>query len=59
MSDIIRLFGSSGDKGLKPLFVIPHEKHRDEIEEEVGEDTNILFITTPGQVGGCLFCPST
>ncbi|KAG0523379.1 hypothetical protein BDA96_07G118500 [Sorghum bicolor] len=41
---------SSGDKGLKPLFVIPHEKHRDEIEEEVGEDANILFITTPGQL---------
>lgn len=43
---------SSDEKGLKPLFVIPHEKHREEIEEEVGEDTNILFITTPGQVGG-------
>ncbi|CAL5011598.1 unnamed protein product [Urochloa decumbens] len=26
---------SSGDKGLKPLFVIPHEKHREEIEEEL------------------------
>jgi hypothetical protein len=47
-----RRFGSSGDRGLKPLFVIPHEKHRDEIEEEVGDDTSILFITTPGQVGG-------
>ncbi|OEL22689.1 Photosynthetic NDH subunit of subcomplex B 1, chloroplastic [Dichanthelium oligosanthes] len=41
---------SSDDKGLKPLFVIPHEKHREEIEEEVGEDTNILFLTTPGQL---------
>ncbi|XP_062195984.1 photosynthetic NDH subunit of subcomplex B 1, chloroplastic-like [Phragmites australis] len=41
---------SSDDKGLKPLFVIPHEKHREEIEEIVGEDTNILFITTPGQL---------
>uniref|UniRef100_A0A804RET3 Photosynthetic NDH subunit of subcomplex B 1, chloroplastic n=1 Tax=Zea mays TaxID=4577 RepID=A0A804RET3_MAIZE len=37
-------------RGLKPLFVIPHEKHRDEIEEEVGDDTSILFITTPGQL---------
>jgi len=47
---LTHLFGSSDDKGLKPLFVIPHEKHREEIEEEVGEDTNILFLTTPGQV---------
>ncbi|TVU42334.1 hypothetical protein EJB05_08733 [Eragrostis curvula] len=41
---------SADGKGLKPLFVIPHEKHRDDIEEIVGEDTNILFITTPGQL---------
>ncbi|KAL6838400.1 hypothetical protein ACP4OV_031806 [Aristida adscensionis] len=41
---------SDGDKGLKPLFVIPHERHREDVEEIVGEDTNILFITTPGQL---------
>ncbi|XP_052164993.1 photosynthetic NDH subunit of subcomplex B 1, chloroplastic [Oryza glaberrima] len=41
---------SSEDNGLKPLFVIPHQKHREEVEETVGKDTNILFITTPGQL---------
>ncbi|KAF0899678.1 hypothetical protein E2562_021376 [Oryza meyeriana var. granulata] len=41
---------SSEGSGLKPLFVIPHEKHREEVEEIVGKDTNILFITTPGQL---------
>jgi hypothetical protein len=45
---------SSDDKGLKPLFVIPHEKHREDVEEIVGDDTNIMFITTPGQVGSCM-----
>ncbi|XP_062192847.1 photosynthetic NDH subunit of subcomplex B 1, chloroplastic-like isoform X1 [Phragmites australis] len=49
-AQIAKEISSSDDKGLKPLFVIPHEKHREEIEEIVGEDTNILFITTPGQL---------
>uniref|UniRef100_A0A0D9X673 Photosynthetic NDH subunit of subcomplex B 1, chloroplastic n=1 Tax=Leersia perrieri TaxID=77586 RepID=A0A0D9X673_9ORYZ len=42
--------GSSEGSGLKPLFVIPHQKHREEVEEIVGKETNILFITTPGQL---------
>ncbi|KAG8046894.1 hypothetical protein GUJ93_ZPchr0008g11517 [Zizania palustris] len=41
---------SSEGSGLRPLFVIPHEKHREEVEEIVGDDTNIMFITTPGQL---------
>ncbi|KAF7047932.1 hypothetical protein CFC21_101860 [Triticum aestivum] len=41
---------SSGGNGLRPLFVMPHEKHREEIEEIVGEETAYLFITTPGQL---------
>ncbi|EMS60638.1 hypothetical protein TRIUR3_30515 [Triticum urartu] len=41
---------SSGGNGLRPLFVMPHEKHREEIEEVVGEETAYLFITTPGQL---------
>lgn len=35
---------------MKPLFVIPHEKIREDVEEHVGEDASIVFITTPGQV---------
>ncbi|KAL6644177.1 hypothetical protein ACP70R_015785 [Stipagrostis hirtigluma subsp. patula] len=49
-AQIAKEISSDDDKGLKPLFVIPHEKHRDDIEEIVGEDTNIMFITTPGQL---------
>ncbi|KAG6511024.1 hypothetical protein ZIOFF_029073 [Zingiber officinale] len=41
---------SCGNKGVKPLFVIPHEKVREDVEEVVGDDTHILFITTPGQL---------
>ncbi|XP_061351516.1 photosynthetic NDH subunit of subcomplex B 1, chloroplastic [Gastrolobium bilobum] len=33
-----------------PLFVIPHEKERENVEEIVGEDASIIFITTPGQM---------
>jgi hypothetical protein len=51
---VMSCHGSSDDKGLKPLFVIPHEKHREDVEEIVGDDTNIMFITTPGQVGSCM-----
>ncbi|KAG6529029.1 hypothetical protein ZIOFF_011221 [Zingiber officinale] len=39
-----------GNRGVKPLFVIPHEKVREDVEEVVGDDTHILFITTPGQL---------
>ncbi|CAI9283668.1 unnamed protein product [Lactuca saligna] len=37
-------------RGVKPVYVIPHEKERENVEEIVGDDTNIIFITTPGQL---------
>ncbi|WCJ40378.1 NDH-dependent cyclic electron flow 1 [Euphorbia peplus] len=37
-----------------PLFVIPHEKERENIEEFLGEDTNIVLITTPGQLAALI-----
>ncbi|XP_073001779.1 photosynthetic NDH subunit of subcomplex B 1, chloroplastic [Typha latifolia] len=40
--------------GIKPLFVIPHEKEREDVEEIVGEDSSILFITTPGQLAALI-----
>ncbi|KAG6479003.1 hypothetical protein ZIOFF_062453 [Zingiber officinale] len=39
-----------GNRVVKPLFVIPHEKVREDVEEVVGDDTHIFFITTPGQL---------
>ncbi|XP_073100587.1 photosynthetic NDH subunit of subcomplex B 1, chloroplastic-like [Elaeis guineensis] len=41
-------------RGVKPLFVIPHEKVRDDVEETVGEDSSILFTTTPGQLAAVI-----
>ncbi|MBA0565240.1 hypothetical protein Golob_010128 [Gossypium lobatum] len=41
-------------RGFKPLFVIPHEKERENVEEEVGDDANIVFITTPGQLAALI-----
>lgn len=35
---------------MKPVFVIPHEKERENVEEIVGEETSCVFITTPAQV---------
>lgn len=32
------------------MFVIPHERERENVEDVVGEDASIVFITTPGQV---------
>lgn len=40
-------------RGFKPVYVIPHEKERENVEEFVGDGTSIVFITTPGQV--CVF----
>nr|AFK38888.1 unknown [Medicago truncatula] len=37
-----------------PLFVIPHEKERENVEEIVGEDSSIIFITTPGQLAALI-----
>ncbi|XP_050133860.1 photosynthetic NDH subunit of subcomplex B 1, chloroplastic isoform X1 [Malus sylvestris] len=39
-----------GIREFRPVFVIPHEKERENVEEIVGEDTSIVFITTPGQL---------
>ncbi|XP_011034548.1 PREDICTED: uncharacterized protein LOC105132640 [Populus euphratica] len=37
--------------GFKPVFVIPHEKERENVEEIIyNEDIGIVFITTPGQL---------
>ncbi|KAL3613618.1 Photosynthetic NDH subunit of subcomplex B 1, chloroplastic [Castilleja foliolosa] len=40
--------------GLKPVFVIPHEKERENVEDVVGDDTSIVFITTPGQLAALI-----
>ncbi|KAI3891425.1 hypothetical protein MKX03_020707 [Papaver bracteatum] len=40
--------------GIKPVFVIPHEKERDDVEEVVGDDASIVFITTPGQLAALI-----
>ncbi|KAA8541996.1 hypothetical protein F0562_023148 [Nyssa sinensis] len=37
-------------RGVRPIFVIPHEKERENVEEVVGDDASIVFITTPGQL---------
>ncbi|KAI7742330.1 hypothetical protein M8C21_012020 [Ambrosia artemisiifolia] len=39
---------------MKALYVIPHEKERENVEEIVGDDTNIIFITTPGQLAALI-----
>lgn len=40
--------------GLKPVFVIPHEKIREDVEDVVGDDASIVFITTPGQLAALI-----
>lgn len=40
--------------GLRPVYVIPHEKERENVEEIVGDDTSIVFITTPGQLAALI-----
>ncbi|CAN0862460.1 Photosynthetic NDH subunit of subcomplex B 1, chloroplastic [Linum grandiflorum] len=37
----------------KPVFVIPHEKERENVEE-ILEDPSIVFITTPGQLAALI-----
>lgn len=37
-------------RGVEPVFVIPHEKEREDVEDAVGYDASIVFITTPGQL---------
>ncbi|XP_010265573.1 PREDICTED: photosynthetic NDH subunit of subcomplex B 1, chloroplastic [Nelumbo nucifera] len=41
-------------RDVKPIFVIPHEKEREDVEEIVGEDASIVFITTPGQMAALI-----
>ncbi|GKV26963.1 hypothetical protein SLEP1_g36172 [Rubroshorea leprosula] len=41
---------AEGISGIRPVFVIPHEKERENVEDVVGEDASIVFITTPGQL---------
>ena len=43
-------YSEKNGRGFKPVYVIPHEKERENVEEYVGDDTSIVFITTPGQV---------
>ncbi|KAF8393027.1 hypothetical protein HHK36_021268 [Tetracentron sinense] len=41
-------------RGVKPIFVIPHEKERYDVEEIAGKDASIVFITTPGQLAALI-----
>ncbi|EEF49223.1 conserved hypothetical protein [Ricinus communis] len=41
-------------RAFKPVFVIPHEKERENVEEIVGDDTSIVMITTPGQLAALI-----
>lgn len=41
-------------RGVRPVFVIPHEKERENVEEAVGEDASIVFISTPGQLAALI-----
>ncbi|XP_056699219.1 photosynthetic NDH subunit of subcomplex B 1, chloroplastic isoform X2 [Spinacia oleracea] len=45
---------SQAIRGVTPIFVIPHEKLREDVEEIVGEETSIVFITTPGQLAALI-----
>ncbi|CAJ2656467.1 unnamed protein product [Trifolium pratense] len=45
---------SDAVRDFTPLFVIPHEKERENVEEIVGEDSSIIFITTPGQLAALI-----
>ncbi|XP_057514219.1 photosynthetic NDH subunit of subcomplex B 1, chloroplastic [Actinidia eriantha] len=41
-------------RGIRPIFVIPHEKIREDVEDVVGYDESIVFITTPGQLAALI-----
>ncbi|KAK4267642.1 hypothetical protein QN277_024395 [Acacia crassicarpa] len=41
-------------RDFRPVFVIPHEKERENVVEVVGEDARIVFITTPGQLAALI-----
>ncbi|XP_027168253.1 photosynthetic NDH subunit of subcomplex B 1, chloroplastic [Coffea eugenioides] len=40
--------------GLRPVFVIPHERERENVEDVVGYDASMVFITTPGQLAALI-----
>ncbi|KAG0567766.1 hypothetical protein KC19_7G158800 [Ceratodon purpureus] len=42
----------------KVVFVIPNEKERQKVKEACGEDSHIVFITTPGQLGALISASS-
>ncbi|XP_074368997.1 photosynthetic NDH subunit of subcomplex B 1, chloroplastic [Apium graveolens] len=41
-------------RGVKPVFVIPREKVREDVEEIGGEEASIVFISTPGQLAALI-----
>lgn len=41
-------------RGFRPVFVIPHDKVREDVEEVVGNDASIVFVTTPGQLAALI-----
>jgi len=41
-------------RGAKPVYVIPHEKLREDVEEIAGEDSAIILVTTPGQLAALI-----
>uniref|UniRef100_A0A0F7CYU9 NAD(P)H dehydrogenase subunit 48 n=1 Tax=Pelargonium dichondrifolium TaxID=73194 RepID=A0A0F7CYU9_9ROSI len=43
-----------GIRDLTPVFVIPHERERENVEEIVGYDVGIVFITTPAQLAALI-----
>uniref|UniRef100_A0A803MC05 NAD(P)H dehydrogenase subunit 48 n=2 Tax=Chenopodium quinoa TaxID=63459 RepID=A0A803MC05_CHEQI len=45
---------SQAIRGVTPVFVIPHEKLREDVEEIVGDETSIVFITTPGKLAALI-----
>ncbi|XP_073036335.1 photosynthetic NDH subunit of subcomplex B 1, chloroplastic [Primulina eburnea] len=45
---------TSGIRGLTPVFVIPHEKERENIEDVISYGASIVFITTPGQLAALI-----
>ena len=47
---LMEILMAHANSAVKPLFVIPHERERENVEDVVGYDANIVFITTPGQV---------
>ncbi|XP_017248726.1 photosynthetic NDH subunit of subcomplex B 1, chloroplastic [Daucus carota subsp. sativus] len=45
---------STISSGVKPVFVIPHEKVREDVEDIIGEEASIVFISTPGQLAALI-----